>query len=235
MLRHRRAGRWAVSGRMQRRYRKDPDGRSLALIRSTILMSLRWSSWSAVIKTRYGRKRGLFRHCSQLVRYRLGEFSSFETIDWGKVTRLVFVCKGNICRSPYAEARARTMNLKSSSFGLEATSGVPANPAAIKAAGKHGLDISSHRARNSSFVPLVSGDLIAVMEPWQARALRPDELPAGVQVTLLGLWCRPPRPHIEDPYGLSDQYFETCFTLIDSALARISSLLQKRDAASQSV
>ena len=43
-------------------------------------------------------------------------------------------------------------------------------------------------------------------------------------MTLLGLWCGEPRPHIEDPYGLGDDYFDTCFALIDAATARLVSL-----------
>jgi protein-tyrosine phosphatase len=125
------------------------------------------------------------------------------------------------------------MGLRSSSFGLEATSGLSANPSAMKAARARGLDLSLHMTKTPDLVPLASGDLLAVMESWQARAFQSRELPLGVQVTLLGLWCDPPRPHIEDPFGLSDHYFETCFTLIDNALACISALVQKRDTASQ--
>ncbi len=53
------------------------------------------------------------------------------------------------------------------------------------------------------------------MEPWQAEAL--ERLGVG-QVTLLGLWSRPERPHLHDPHGLADDYFRTCFRLIDSAV-----------------
>jgi protein-tyrosine phosphatase len=38
------------------------------------------------------------------------------------------------------------------------------------------------------------------------------------------LWASPERPHLEDPYGLSDAYFDTCFDVIDSALFRIALL-----------
>jgi protein-tyrosine phosphatase len=92
------------------------------------------------------------------------------------------------------------------------------------------LDISAHRARTAEMFPLGAGDLLVVMEYWQARALQSSVLPAGAQVTLLGLWCEPPRPHIEDPFGLSDKYFEKCFELIDSAITSISVLARKRGA-----
>jgi hypothetical protein len=55
--------------------------------------------------------------------------------------------------------------------------------------------------------------------------MEPAQLPAlaklGAQATLLGLWATPPRPHLEDPYGLCAAYFDTCFEVIDSAVERI--------------
>jgi hypothetical protein len=47
-------------------------------------------------------------------------------------------------------------------------------------------------------------------------------------VTLVGLYVRPRRPHIEDPFGLPDEYFDSCYELIEEALDRIGRL---RDAA----
>jgi len=173
---------------------------------------------------------GLVRHYSHLARYRLGAFSRLKLVDWGSVRRLVFVCEGNICRSPYAEAKARTMNLASSSFGLNASSGGRADPAAIKAALLRGVNLSLHVTRKAAMADVVSGDLLAAMESSQARVLESVAHPEGVQVTLMGLWCTPPRPHIEDPFGLSDDYFNTCFALIDDALIGISARMQERNA-----
>jgi hypothetical protein len=58
------------------------------------------------------------------------------------------------------------------------------------------------------------------MEPWQAKQLQ-QELCGDIQITLLGLWHSRPRPHIEDPYGLGEDYFETCFDIIDDAIQQV--------------
>ena len=58
------------------------------------------------------------------------------------------------------------------------------------------------------------------MEPAHLARLR-GTLPAGVPVTLLGLWAGHRRPHIEDPYGLSPAYHRTCIGLIDEAVAAV--------------
>ena len=59
------------------------------------------------------------------------------------------------------------------------------------------------------------GDLIVVFEPWQMREVRRHNFSGLAGVTLLGIWARPNRPHIQDPYGRSDQYFQNCFSVID--------------------
>lgn len=148
-------------------------------------------------------------------------------VEWSSVKRLVFVCKGNICRSPYAEARARIMGLPCSSFGLEAETGAPADPTAMRGARARGLDLTQHRAQTARQFPMAAGDLLMAMEPWHVAALQSRPMPIGTQVTLLGMWCNPIRPHLEDPFGLSDDYFQTCFGIIDNAIASMSALTGK--------
>src|SRR2546421_5517665 len=140
-------------------------------------MEPRRDDWAAFIARRYGRKMGFVRHYGYLVRYLLGSFSLLKRVEWGSVTRLVFVCKGNICRSPYAEARARAMGLPCSSFGLEAGVHKPANPSAIRAARARGLDLSEHRAQSVSEFTIAAGDLLTAMEPWHAEALQSRPMP----------------------------------------------------------
>jgi low molecular weight protein-tyrosine phosphatase len=192
-------------------------------------MELRGDDWAAFIARRYGRKMGLVRHYGYLARYLLGSFSSLKRVEWNSVTRLVFVCKGNICRSPYAEARARAMGLPCSSFGLEAGEHKPANPSAIRAAWARGLDLSGHRTQGASEFTIAAGDLLTAMEPWHVEVLQSRPMPVDAQVTLLGLWCSPSQPHIEDPLGLSDEYFQTCFGTIDKAIESMSALRCKAE------
>ncbi|MGA8161147.1 MAG: hypothetical protein WCB76_10090, partial [Acidobacteriaceae bacterium] len=59
-----------------------------------------------------------------------------------------------------------------------------------------------------------------VFEPAQLAEVRRrvgDRTPA----TLLGIWSRPIRPHIQDPYGRSDRYFQQCFSVIDANIAKL--------------
>jgi protein-tyrosine phosphatase len=184
------------------------------------------SSFSDNLRRRYGRRAGALRHYAQVAKYWSGAFSRFEHVDWGKVRRVVFVCNGNICRSPYAECKARSLGLNACSFGLHASPGLQANQTAVDVAARRGIDLSLHRTSAPENVSLSAGDLVAVMEPAQLRLVRSVAKGSGAEITILGLWRHPRRPHLEDPFGLPNEYFETCFKIIDEAVARIAGMMR---------
>jgi protein-tyrosine-phosphatase len=177
--------------------------------------------WITSLSERYGRKRGLLRHYLARTVHVLGGYRRFKNIKFDGVQRLVFVCKGNICRSAYAEAKTRSMGFSAASFGLSADPSQYADPTAVRIATNMGLDLVTHRARTLSQFRLENGDLLVAMEGWQARALQSMSSASGAQVTLLGLWAKKPHPHIEDPYGLSEGYYRNCFQLIDASIDQI--------------
>ena len=72
------------------------------------------------IRHKHGRLKGFLRHIGYQVVYLIGGMRHFTRIDWSQVRRLVFVCKGNICRSAYAAARSQTLGYPATSFGLAA-------------------------------------------------------------------------------------------------------------------
>lgn len=82
---------------------------------------------------------------------------------------VAFICTGNICRSPMAEAmlRARLAKLRPpvevGSAGL-LFDGRPAEPNAVKVMAKRGLDVSDHKARKISADLLAGTSLIIGME-----------------------------------------------------------------------
>jgi protein-tyrosine phosphatase len=174
------------------------------------------SSLGAFIGTSYGGKRALKRHLVARTMSFFGLYSGFNNFDPRRVRRLVFVCKGNICRSAYAATRARALGFDAVSAGLEAGDGDPADKDAIRIASERGLDLSRHRTTRIGSLRLESADLLVAFEPAQAQALAniPDR--NGAQVTLLGLHLPSVVPHIEDPYGLSLDYFRTCFGRVDA-------------------
>lgn len=182
----------------------------------------RWTVGPTYVQARYGTARGFVRLAIADLDRRRGTFNVFEDVDWGVVRRLVFVCSGNICRSPYAEARTRAYGWQTASFALRGIGSLPADPAALTAAARRGIDLVPHRSTALKDFRALPGDLLLAMEPWQAWSLC-TAFPA-CQVSLLGLWSRSRRAHLHDPHTLIAAYFDTCFSHIDSATEKLTRL-----------
>jgi protein-tyrosine-phosphatase len=129
--------------------------------------------------------------------------------------RVLFVCSGNICRSPFAEAAARDRfgdRFDFSSAGTIAVEGGRATMTMQEVAAERGLDLSSHRARPLSEVP--RPDLVFGMEQEHivaaARAY-PGLAPGSIRL------LDHPRA-IPDPYGFDLAVYRAAADHIESAL-----------------
>lgn len=106
---------------------------------------------------------------------------------------ILFVCTGNICRSPMAAgiAAARIMERCSSasfpvtvsSAGVAGLDGRAAADEAVEVMRRRGIDITAHRARSVSRSILGDADIVLTMEETQSR--RVAEIGSGVPVLLL--------------------------------------------------
>lgn len=168
---------------------------------------------------RFGGKRALLHLVRETLRVWGG--ARLRDIDRRRIERLVFVCKGNICRSAYAAELARSRGWPAVSAGLEADPGVPADAQASACARRRGVELAAHRAQSLEQLELRRGDLLVAFEAAHAvQLVKRTRTRADVQVTLLGLWCAPMRwPYLHDPYGLSPAYFDACFERIERGLA----------------
>lgn len=133
---------------------------------------------------------------------------------------VLFVCKGNVCRSPLAHFYFA--GLVSSmpeppivcSAGIEAAGGEAANPAAMAVAERHGLSLRTHVTSRITNTMVEKADVIIVMEVWQKRQVITQFPEARGKVFLLGYFTDSLPAEIDDPYGGSDEDFERCFKTI---------------------
>lgn len=169
----------------------------------------------------YGGRRAFVAHLCARTSHALGRYRSALGINWGAAERLVFICHGNICRSPYASARARELGARAISLGIAATDGASANESAARNALQRGIDLKDHRSTRLHSSLILPGDLIVVFEPAQLMSVNRQNITGEAGITLLGLWDRPIRPHIQDPYGRSDKYFQQCFSVIDRNMSEL--------------
>src|SRR5262245_49423421 len=86
--------------------------------------------------------------------------------------RVMFVCTGNTCRSPLAEAIARDLaerrqitGLQFESAGTSAWDGAPASDGALLVGLERSLDLNLHRARQLNRELIEHADLVLAMGP----------------------------------------------------------------------
>jgi protein-tyrosine phosphatase len=119
------------------------------------------------------------------------------------VIRILFVCTGNICRSPTAEALARIElaelgdRVSFASAGLAALDGAPASTFAAAAAAETGVDLRRHAAAGLTPEAASRADRIYVMTRRQQRDLLDLDPDLASRVELLD----PDGVDVDDPYG----------------------------------
>lgn len=156
-----------------------------------------------------------------------------------KVARsILFICKGNICRSAYADyklkqelAKKNQTNIKVFSGGVWTKDGKPANAQAIISSKKRGVDLSEHRTHSVTKEDLEAADIIFIMDTSHRKAiskLAKDALPKTFYLARCIEKNTQSHPLIiKDPYGKSEEVFQLCFNIIDKAILEITSSLQK--------
>lgn len=147
----------------------------------------------------------------------LGVGREFRQVEFCRVQRLVFVCLGNICRSPYGEFIARRREIPSAGFGLSTSTGAGAFTLGVDTARERGVDMRSHRTTDFSDFEILDSDLLLVMELRHARRLKGVIGDSAAQIALLGNWAQPRRLHIHDPHIHGKAYFENCYAVIENA------------------
>lgn len=178
-------------------------------------------SLSELIKNRFGSKKGLLRYCAYESLRIAGFYKSLTKIDFTRVERLVFICQGNICRSPLAEAVALKQGIPAISFGLDTRGGDPADPRAITWAKLNDYDLESHKTQRIEHYIPQPGDLLIGMEPRHIRKLKVKFGGEPVQMTMLGLWLKTPIAYLHDPYNSKPEYFYRCEDMVVQAARNI--------------
>lgn len=146
--------------------------------------------------------------------------------------KVLMVCLGNICRSPLA---AGILKSKFSSLGLEGTVdsagfepyhiGDNADPRALEVAKRHGIDLSSHKARLFRKDDFDNFDKIYVMDDLNYRDVRfmaRNEADMKKVDYILNVLNPKSNEKVPDPYYGGNYKFEEVFDMLEKACSVIA-------------
>lgn len=143
--------------------------------------------------------------------------------------KILFVCMGNICRSPTAEGVFRSharrlapaLDIEFDSAGTHAYHvGEPPDPRTIDAAARRGIDLTNLRARQVSNDDFERFDLIVAMDRLNHATLldrSPPEHRERIR-TLLEFAGKTAPVDVPDPYYGGEKGFDDVLDLVESAV-----------------
>jgi protein-tyrosine phosphatase len=124
--------------------------------------------------------------------------------------KVLFVCGGNTCRSPFAAGYARTLGLDAESAGLYVIRREEADADAVAAAAELGVDLDEHRARSISEQLVGENDIVVTMTADQLEEA--NRLGARRARTLLA------NDDVEDPVGRGGDEYRRVYAQIAGAM-----------------
>ncbi len=145
--------------------------------------------------------------------------------------QIIFLCTGNICRSPLAEVLALkkfgSLGSRFCSAGLEAGSGWPASQSSVDYAAANGMVLENHSSQpvtpelltgTSWVIGLTRSHAAIFRSRWRDSYTGAIGILGAPGVDLAQLTHSPAAEEVDDPYGLSADNYNACGDQIDRLL-----------------
>ena len=145
--------------------------------------------------------------------------------------KLMFVCYGNICRSPLAEAVAKPQldNWDITSTGLFEKSNRATPERIVELAREFGVDLNDHRSRSVTSEMITSANIIVIMDSKNYDEILSRFPLATRKILFLGMMINHFRGHtIPDPFNLCDSGVRKSSRQVIEGVNRLVRLLETK-------
>ena len=159
---------------------------------------------------------------------------TLKTLVTGRPHKILFVCQGNICRSPYAEFKARSifssigLAVEVDSAGMLPRNQRPSPAVALEAAKLAGIDLNAHLSKCVDAEMLAGADLIVIFDDINyahVRQRHPDQLEKLVFLSSF-IEQGGASQYLEDPDGQDLVVFQKVYARIDQCLSNLAEQLK---------
>ena len=170
------------------------------------------------------------RRVDRVVTLRRARTSSQRSVaSHPRARRILVLCYGNICRSPYAAARlterGAPLGVVVRSAGFYPVAGRTTPDEVREPARRRGVDLAAHRSAVVTSGDLAWADLVVIMDEKNKRELDALDAGAAAKTVWLGAFAEGGSVEIDDPYGEPPDAIEAVLTRIDASVANLASAL----------
>lgn len=152
------------------------------------------------------------------------------------IKNIMFVCTGNICRSPMAEAIFKKMvsreaEIRAFSSGTHAREANLATENSILVSRDAGIELSNHRAQKLVAEMVGQADMILAMETLHVEYILSLDFSARDKTFPLARFAADGQKSgdvIPDPYGGSLNEYRACFRRIDECVGNLYARIRER-------